>query len=203
MSLFYRALYRIGLTPWERMPMLPVAEQVSSLFDRVETGLEPPYGHALDLGCGSGIWAVELSQRGWQVTGIDVVPKAIRGARERARAAGVEARFIEGDAAELQAAGVGSGFRLVLDFGTVHGLSETKREAVARELSACTTADATVLMYAAAPGRRGPLPRGASRADIEAIYDGWSVVDDRTFDASGAPGSFQKAAPRWYRLRRQ
>jgi len=25
MSLFYKIAYRVGLTPWERMPMLPVA----------------------------------------------------------------------------------------------------------------------------------------------------------------------------------
>jgi hypothetical protein len=81
-----------------------------------------------------------------------MVPKAVRAARERAWRAGIEARFLEGDVTALRATGVGSGFHLVLDFGTVHGLTRAQREAVGREVSAVATADAT-LLYAAAPGR--------------------------------------------------
>lgn len=202
MSVPYRLLYRVGLRPWERLPMLPVAEQISALFDREENGRQPPYGQALDLGCGSGIWSVELARRGWHVAGVDMVPKAVRAAGERARQAGVEARFLEGDVTALRGTGVGSGFRLVLDFGTVHGLTRPQRQAVGREVSAVAAADATLLMYAAAPGRRGPLPRGASRDEIEAAYPRWRVVDEDPFDVSGAPGPLRCADPRWYRLRR-
>jgi SAM-dependent methyltransferase len=201
--LFYKLLYRIGVTPWEGLPDLPVSDQVAALFDREEAGREPPYGQALDLGCGSGIWAVELARRGWEVTGIDIIPRAVRRARERAREAGVEARFIEGDVSALRAAGVGSGFRLVLDFGTVHCLAPAERAAVGQEVSAVAADDATVLMYAAIPAYRGPLPRGMSRAEIEAAYPGWNVIGDEPFDVSGAPGPLQKARPSWYRLRRE
>ena len=202
MSVPYKLLYRVGLTPWERLPMLPAAEQISALFDREENGRQPPYGQALDLGCGSGIWSVELARRGWHVTGVDMVPKAVRAAGERARQAGVEARFLEGHVTALRGSGVGSGFRLVLDFGTVHGLTRAQRQAVGREVSAVAAADATLLMYAAAPGRRGPLPRGTSRDEIEAAYPQWRVVDEHPFDVSGAPGPFRRADPCWYRLRR-
>lgn len=202
MSVPYKLMYGVGFTPWERLPTLPAAEQISTLLDREENGLQPPYGQALDLGCGSGIWSVELARRGWQVTGVDMVPKAVRAARERTRQAGVEVRFVEGDVTALQAAGVGWGFRLVLDFGTVHGLTRGQREAVGREVCAVTATDATLLMYAAAPGRRGPLPRGASREEIAATYPGWNVIDDNAFDVSGTPGPFKKANPRWYRLHR-
>ncbi len=202
MSLFYKIAYRVGLTPWERMPMLAVGEQVSAMFDSEENGRQPPYGPALDLGCGTGIWSVHLAERGWDVTGVEIVPKALRAARERAQTADVEVRLVQGDVTALQAAGVGSGFRLVLDFGTVHGLTQAQREAVGREVSAVAAADATLLMYAFAPGRRGPLPRGASRGDIEAAYPGWKVIDEEACDVSGAPRLFRKADPRWYRLRR-
>jgi hypothetical protein len=131
-----------------------------------------------------------------------MVPKAVRAARERAEGAGVEVRFVEGDVTALRAASVGSGFQLVLDFGTVHGLACAQRETVGRKVSAVAAADATLLMYAAAPGRRGPLPRGASREEIEAAYPGWSVFDDDALDVSGAPTPFKKANPHWYRLRR-
>ncbi len=117
MTLWYKVLYQLGFTPWEEDPAAgPAAEQISTLFDREEKGSQPPYGPVLDLGCGSGIWSVRLAERGWQVTGVDVVPKAIRQGRERAKAAGVEVQFVEGDVTALRAAGVGSGFRFVLDF---------------------------------------------------------------------------------------
>ena len=76
MSVGYRILYGIGFTPWEQIAL---PDAVCALFEREEAGREPPYGTVLrDLGCGSGIWAVKLAQRGWQVTGIDAVPKALQ-----------------------------------------------------------------------------------------------------------------------------
>ncbi len=201
MSVFYKILYGVGFTPWESgLAQGPVGEQISAMFDREQVGRQPPHGRALDLGCGSGIHAVELARRGWQVTGVDTVPKALVRARERAREAGVEVRFLHGDVTALRGAGVGSDFRLVLDFGTVHGLTETQREAVGREVSAVAATDATLLMLAFSPRRRGPLPRGMSRADIEAAYPGWKITDE---DAQ-LPWFLKKlgADPHWYRLRR-
>jgi len=200
MSLIYKVLYGVGLTPWERGATL-AAKQISALFDREENGRQPPYGQALDLGCGSGIWSVKLAQRGWQVTGIDIVPKAVRRARERAREAGVDVRFVQGDLTALRDAGVGSGIRFFLDMGAVHGLSQAQREAVGREVSAVATTDATMLIGAAP--RRRLLPRGMSRGDIEATFPGWKVIDEEAVDLSGAPGPLKNAGLRWYRLSRQ
>ncbi len=203
MSLFYKFQYLIGMTPWERMPSLPIGEQAVALLDREESGREPPYGRALDLGCGTGFWSVRLAQRGWKVTGVDIVPKAVRTARERARRAGVEALFVDGSITALSAAGVGSGFRLILDFGVVHGLRPDQVRAVSREVTAVATEDAVLLMYAFAPGRRGPLPRGISREEIEQAYGRWAITDEEAFDLTGVPRFVEKARPRFYRLRRR
>ncbi len=46
------------------------------------------------------------------MTGIDIVEKALRRARERVQQAGVEMRLVHGDVTNLRAAGIGSGFRL-------------------------------------------------------------------------------------------
>jgi len=202
MSLFYKLQYMVGLTPWERMDSLPSGDQALALLDREESGHVAPYGRALDLGCGSGIWAVRLAQRGWEVTGVDIVPKAVRAARERARKAGVDCRFVEGSVTALEAAGVGRGFRLMLDFGVVHGLSPEQVRAVGREVTAVAAPDATLLMYAVMPGRRGPLPRGLGRAEIEGAYAGWEITDEIPLDLTGLPRPIAKARPRWYRLRR-
>ena len=206
MSLAYRILYGLGVTPWEQVGKLPhVTERISALFARQEAGREPPYGPVLDLGCGSGIWSVKLAARGWQVTGIDFVPKALRRARVRARDAGVELRLIEGDVTKLGSTGVGSGFPFLMDFGLFHDeLTDEQRAAMGREVSAVAAPGATLLMLAWAPGRRGPLPRGASRFDIEAAYHAWKVIDEDGLDPSGAPlyRFVKKAEPRFYWLRR-
>jgi hypothetical protein len=53
----------------------------------------------------------------------------------RAREAGVEAEFIQDDLTALRTAGVGRGYRLLLDFGTIHGLNDIQREAVSRAIN--------------------------------------------------------------------
>ena len=86
MGVPYNLFYRLGFHPWEDLAEHPpFAEKLSELFGREESGREPPYGSALDLGCGSGVWGVKLAERGWQVTGIDMVEKALQRARERIR----------------------------------------------------------------------------------------------------------------------
>jgi len=202
LSLFYRFQYLVGLTPWERMPSLPIGAQASALLDREAGDRAPPLGRALDLGCGTGFWSVRLARRGWEVTGVDIVPRAVRAARKRAREAGVEGSFVEGSVTALGAAGVGSGFRLLLDFGVVHGLQPDQVRAVGREVTAVAAEDATLLMYAFSPGRRGPLPRGIGREEIEQAYAGWTITDEEPSDLTGAPRFVQKARPRFYRLRR-
>jgi SAM-dependent methyltransferase len=206
MSLAYRLLYGVGFTPWEQLATLPaVNEEITRLFAREEQGHRPPYGPALDLGCGSGIWAVKLAQRGWRVTGVDFVSKALRRASRRARQSRVEIRFIQGDVTKLRATGVGTGFPFLLDFGVFHDeLTDRQRAAMGREVTAVAAPGATLLMMAWARGRRGPLPRGASRDDIEAAYPEWTVVDEQPFDVTGAPffKHMRKSDPRFYRLRR-
>lgn len=90
----YGLLYRLGLTPWENNTDTgPLAQIVS---DR-------PPGRALDAGCGTGRHAVALAERGWAVTGVDLVDHALEQARERAALAAVSDRttFIEGDVTRL------------------------------------------------------------------------------------------------------
>jgi SAM-dependent methyltransferase len=205
MSLAYRLLYAVGYTPWEQPARLPaVRRHVGELFAREEDGREAPYGLALDLGCGSGIWGVELARRGWQVTGVDFVPKALRRAHERAREAGVEIRLVEGDVTDLRATGIARGYQLLVDFFLFHDeLTDEQRLAMGREVTAVAAPGATLLMTAWAPGRRGPLPRGASRRDIEIAFPKWTVIAEEPFDVvSGARfyKHIRKAQPRVYRL---
>ena len=200
----YSFAYRIGFHPWEDAEShAPFVNRLSELLDREEGGAEPPYGAALDIGTGSGIWGVQLAARGWQVTGVDNVPRALERAKERVRTAGVDMRLVEGDVTDLRSAGLEREFRLVLDTGTFHGLKDGEREAMGREVSAIAADDATVLLIAW-PRRRRPLIRGVTRPEIEAAFPGWSITDE-------GPSHFQAPKPiewllrpdeRWFRLRR-
>ena len=200
----YALAYAIGFHPLEDLAEHPpFAGKLLELVAREEAGLEPPYGEALDLGTGSGVWGVQLAQRGWQVTGVDIVGKALRRAGERADQAGVEMRLVRGDVTALRQADVGAGFRLVLDTGTFHGLSASEREAMGREVNAIAAPGATVLLDCFKPRRRGPLPHGASRADVEAAFPGWDVTDVEVADSEPDPlARLFKFDERFYRLRR-
>jgi SAM-dependent methyltransferase len=201
----YQLAYRIGFHPWEDLAdHPPFADALLKLVAREEDGHEPSYGPALDLGCGSAVWGVCLAKRGWDVTGIDIVEKALDRARERAEQEGVQMRLAHGDVTALNGSGVGSGFRLVLDTGTFHGLTDGAREAMGREVSAIAAPDATLLLDCFAPRRRGPLPRGASREDVERAFPDWEVTDVEVADTQpDALARLFKFDERFYRLRRR
>lgn len=202
----YELAYAVGFHPWEHaIEERGFVEAITRLFEDEERGREPPYGRALDLGTGSGIWGVELARRGWQVTGIDNVEKALRRARDRIEEAGVEMELVHGDVTDLRAAGIDPGFRLVLDTGTFHGLNRAQREAMGREVGAVAAPDATVLLLAWEPKRRGPLPRGATREEIEVAFPGWTVTDmgRSEFTAPKPVELLAKPNEHWYRLRRE
>jgi cyclopropane fatty-acyl-phospholipid synthase-like methyltransferase len=201
----YGLAYAIGFHPWEDLAdHPPFADKLMELVTREEDAYGPPYGSALDLGTGSAVWGVQLAKRGWEVTGIDTVRKALDRARERVDEAGVEMRLVHGDVTALRKAGVGSGFRFVLDTGTFHGLTDAQREAVGTEVSALAAPDATVILDCFAPKRRGPLPRGASRADVEHAFSGWEVTDVEIADTEPDPlAKLLKFDECFYRLRRK
>jgi SAM-dependent methyltransferase len=200
----WKFAYSIGFHPWEDAATdPPFVEKASELFAREEHGREPPYGPALDLGTGSGIWGIHLAKRGWQVTGIDFAEKALQRARDRIQKAGVDMRLIHGDVTALQAAGVGQGFRLILDTGTFHDLDSAEREAMGRGVSAVAAPDATVLLLVW-PKRRRPLIRGTSRSEIEAAFPAWKVtnVEPSHFRPPKLLELLLKPDEHWYRLRR-
>jgi SAM-dependent methyltransferase len=203
MGVPYRLFYRLGFHPWEDLAEHPpFANKLAELFEREESGREPPFGPALDLGCGSAVWGVKLAERGWQVTGVDLVDKALERARERVREAGVDMRLVQGDVTDLRGANLGSGFRLVLDTGTFHGLAADQRTAMGREVSAIAADDATVLLDVFAPRRRGPLPHGASRNDVEAAFPDWEITHIEVADTDPDPiAKLFKFDERFYRLR--
>ena len=75
-NMLFRAMYRVGFTPWDGHP------QPKSLHDLVEGNDSHalPAATALDIGCGTGDTSIYLAQHGWQVTGVDFAEGAGQGA---------------------------------------------------------------------------------------------------------------------------
>jgi SAM-dependent methyltransferase len=172
------------------------------MFEREESGKTPPYGKALDIGCGSGVWGINLAKRGWDVTGIDIVDKALQRAKERIKEENVNINLVNDDVTKLNK--IGEGYKLVLDTGTFHGLTGGQRKAMGIAVNKIARQDATILLLVWDPKWRGPLPGGASREEIEACFPDWTITDvEPAADEPEAIYKILKANEQWYRLCRK
>ncbi|HEY7865212.1 MAG TPA: class I SAM-dependent methyltransferase [Psychromonas sp.] len=194
--------YAIGFHPWEDTDP-DFYQSLASLLEREEEGRAPPYGRALDVGTGSAIWGIELAKRGWDVTGVDLVDKALDRGRERVQAAGVEMKLVKGDVTRLSEAEVGTGFRLILDTGTFHDFDTEQQKGMARSIDALAAKDATIILLCW-PRRIRPLIRGVSREEIESAFTGWRITDvEPSFFKLPPPLEWAlRPDEHWYRLQR-
>ncbi|GMR00638.1 MAG: class I SAM-dependent methyltransferase [Zetaproteobacteria bacterium] len=79
---------------------------------------------ALDLGCGPGTQAIELSRLGFETTGVDISPSAVRKADERARKEGMAVTFICDDILNTQ---LSDSYGVIIDRGCFHVLDADQR----------------------------------------------------------------------------
>lgn len=152
----YDLMYRIG-APWDGPPR-------PELVDLVERGvltsghLAP--GRAVDLGCGTGANVLYLAQHGFEATGIDFSAVALRAARKRAMAAGMDGRtrFVNGDLTASEIPGVAGPFDLLVDYGTLDDLDPAGRRAMAT-LVAKLSRPGSLFFFWCFWARRSELPR--------------------------------------------
>ena len=140
------------------------------LFDFIENH---PAGKAIDIGCGTGTNVITLAKAGWQVTGVDFVPRAIRIAKRKARNAGINVELMVRDATNLK--GITGPFDLALDIGCFHSLGEAKADYLS-ELERILTPSGYWLMYGffkTATVQTGP---GLAEADLELVPASMNLV---------------------------
>ena len=111
-----------------RFPFVPISwifGRHTTLVKLVETGRIAP-GRAIDIGCGEGSnGTIFLAKNGFDVTGVDFSPTAIKRARRNAQKEGVEVTFFEDDLTNL--VHVTGKFDLLIDIGALNDLNETDR----------------------------------------------------------------------------
>jgi SAM-dependent methyltransferase len=150
---------------------LPWAHDEATLFLAELCAKRKP-GRALDIGCGAGTDSVYLAQRGWAVTALDFIPKALEFTAARAREAGVAVTPVQADITTWQA---DEPYDLVLDHGLLHNLDPLRHAAYRQTvLQALAGAGDFILLHwhprfpGQGNGRMGP--RRVAREDILSFF---------------------------------
>jgi SAM-dependent methyltransferase len=180
----YNLMYRFG-APWEGADRVELRALVRDGRCAPATLRRPgtPAARAIDLGCGAGGVSVELAAAGFEVTGVDFSPVALRKARAAARRHGLgpdHLRFLQADLTAGSIPGVDGPFDLLVDYGTLDDLPPPARRSMAALVARLARPGARFFLYAFA-GRLEDLPRlsfsGPSRAfpgidnhEVEALF---------------------------------
>ncbi len=159
MSLLHRLRFLVayfGRPPWDSGITPP---ELYAFLDS-----HPP-GRAIDLGCGTGTNVLTLAQRGWQVTGVDFIPAAIRSAKRKTKNVKDKVDLRVGDVTNLK--GINGPFDLALDMGCFHGVED--RDGYLRELTRLLAPSGFWLLYGFF--KPDPLPPGPGlvAADLDLI----------------------------------
>jgi SAM-dependent methyltransferase len=132
------------------------------LEDDSDTGIafytalaEETGGPVLEIAAGTGRVSIPIARRGFAVTGLDLVPGML--ARARAKAAGLPARWVEGDARTFD---LGEQFRLVFLTGNAFQafLTRADQEALLGRVRAHLAADGLFAFETRNPRWRTPPP---------------------------------------------
>lgn len=159
--LFFDWRYLFGRPQWDSGVSPP------ELLDYIEN--HPP-GRAIDLGCGTGTNVLTLAKRGWEVTGVDFSPLAIRRARRRIIQSGWNADLRVHDVTDLSR--INQLFDLALDIGCYHSLSPAEQSRYIIEISRLVRPGGTYMLYSFLKGGRSDRPGLADETGLGAQFDG-------------------------------
>lgn len=173
--------YRDGSLPWDTgRPSMELQRAVRS------HAIQPC--RALELGCGTGTNSVWLAQQGFAVTGIDVAPLAVEHAEERARAAGVKARFLVADVLNLPE--FDGPFEFFFDRGCYHAVRRNASRQYAPAVAKQLVSGARGLILAG--NAREPHDPGPPVVTEEQLRDelgvAFEILDLHEFRFDEAPG---------------
>jgi cyclopropane fatty-acyl-phospholipid synthase-like methyltransferase len=157
-----------GTPPWD------IGRPQPAIVRLAETGQIK--GSVLDVGCGTGENALYLAERGFAATGVDGAPTAIRKARAKAKARGLEASFEVADALDLS---MPKPFDTVIDSGLFHVFSDEDRARFTESLRRVIRPGGTYFLMCFSDQQPGDWgPRRVTQAEIRTVFRaGWHVND--------------------------
>lgn len=126
---FFKDAYDKNDIPWDSGQPEP------ELIRLIDAG-KLPGRTLLEIGCGTGTNAIELARRGYAVTAVDYVPKALEQAREKAAKANVKVDFRSADL--LANPNLGGPYDILFDRGVYHSLRLENMPAFRKTLEAVT-----------------------------------------------------------------
>ncbi|MEW6716282.1 MAG: class I SAM-dependent methyltransferase [Chloroflexota bacterium] len=142
-----------------------------------DTGVSPPElldfirthepGKVFDMGCGTGTNLITLAQHGWQASGVDFAPRAIRLAKHKAQKAGVQVDLQVGDVTKLYEPS--NTYDLILDIGCFHGLSRGDRAPYIQIVERMLKPGGTLLLYVIFRKDNDAPPPGITEGDLDMI----------------------------------
>jgi SAM-dependent methyltransferase len=146
-------------------------------------------GDVFDAGCGTGEHTLLAASLGATAYGVDLSPRAIARAREKAAERGLAARFDSGDllSIPLQA----SAYDTVLDSGVFHSFDDEDRVRYAGVLTRIARPDALLCLMCFSERQSGDWgPRRVTETELRTSFaDGWSVdrIEPATFEINPLP----------------
>ena len=182
---FFEFSYLFGFKPWDSGASPP------ELIEVVEGPKALPAGEALDIGCGTGTNCKYFLDHGWEVTGVDYVPRAIRVAKRKAPGA----KLLVGDVTKLTELGITGPFDLMLDIGCFHAIPDDRRGAYAAGVARVARPGATLLLFAF--GEKGPV--GAPIATEQQIREQF----DNDFTMVEVRPGLPELKQTWFRMERK
>lgn len=176
--------YASGHMPWDSG--LP-----SSELQRVlrEYNVQP--GRAIELGCGTGTNAIWLAQQAFDVTAVDIAENALKLARPKAEATGVNVNWIN---ANVQNFGAGlQPFDFIFDRGCYHCCRRTDLQGFLQTLRNITRPGTKMLVLCGNANEESEsrIPRvteGELRSELGGFFDFIHIEAMHFEDAGGVQG---------------
>ena len=154
-------------------------------------------GRLLDAGCGTGEHTLLAAAHGAEAMGVDISPRAIAKARDKAAERGLPARFEVADVLSLEQ--LGMTFDTVIDSGVFHVFDDQDRARYVTSLGSVLRPDGCCYLMCFSDRKPGGYgPRRISQDELRAAFsDGWDVasIEADTFEVN--PGMPAPTAQAW------
>ena len=146
-------------------------------------------GRLLDAGCGTGEHALLAAARGADAMGVDISPRAIAKARDKAAERGLPARFEVTDVLSLGQ--LGMTFDTVIDSGVFHVFDDEDRARYVASLASVLRSGGICYLMCFSDLQEGTFgPRRVHKDEIVSAFSGgWIVADiaPEEFEVNAGP----------------